>query len=361
MADYYETLGVSRDASAEDVKKAYRKMAHKHHPDKEGGDEEKFKEVNEAYQVLGNQQKRQQYDQFGQTFDSGGAGGPFGGFGGQNVHVNFEDLGGIGDIFESFFGGGGTRTRKRTRRGSDVPVDVAISFQESAQGLQREITHRIYQSCSHCQGNGAEPGTPIETCPTCGGSGVVTQSRQTPLGVFSQQSVCSTCQGEGKQPKTVCSVCGGEGRELRDRTLTVDIPAGIADGQTIRISGKGEVPPRGGVPGDLFVTIHVKEDKQMRREGNNVVSEVQVPFTDAILGTQVKIKTLAGEKEITVEPGTQPGTQIRLDAAGFPSLQGAGRGDHLVRVRVDIPKKISRQQRELLEQFKQAKRKGLFG
>ncbi|MEX0650236.1 MAG: molecular chaperone DnaJ [Candidatus Andersenbacteria bacterium] len=358
MADYYETLGISRDASPEDVKKAYRKMAHKYHPDKQGGDEEKFKEVNEAYQVLGDEEKRRQYEQFGQTFEGTGAG-PFGG---ENININFEDLGGIGDIFETFFGGGGrSRTRQRVRRGNDVPVDMIISFSESATGVQREITHRIYQTCSHCQGNGAEPGTPIETCATCSGTGVITQSRSTPLGVFSQQSVCPTCQGEGKQAKTVCSECGGQGRELKDRTLTVDVPAGIADGQTIRISGKGEVPARGGIPGDLFVTIHVASDKYMRREGNNVVSEATIPFTDAILGTNISVKTLAGDKEITIASGTQPETTVRLQGQGFPSLSGSGRGDHIVTVHIDIPRKLSRKQKELLEEFKKSKKKGLFG
>lgn len=361
MADYYDLLGVSKDASAEEVKKAYRKMAHKYHPDKEGGDEEKFKEVNEAYQVLGNAEKRAQYDQFGQTFDGGGGGGgPFGGFGGQNVHVDFD---GIGDIFETFFGGGGSRggRRQRVRRGSDVSVDVTLSFEESATGLKRDISHRIYQECSHCHGNGAEPGTPIETCDTCSGSGVVTQARQTPLGVFSQQSVCPTCHGEGKKAKTPCTVCKGEGRELRERTLEIDIPAGIADGQAIRIPGKGEMPARGGVPGDLFVTIHVQKAEGMQREGNNVVSDVRIPFTGAILGAKISVKTLAGDKEIEIEPGTQPETVVTLSGQGFPSLQGAGRGDHLVRVHVDIPKKISRKQRELLQEFKKAKKKGVFG
>lgn len=363
MADYYDILGVSKDASSEEVKKAYRKMAHKYHPDKEGGDEEKFKEINEAYQVLGNDEKRAQYDQYGQTFDGAGGGNPFGGFGGQNVHVNFEDLGGIGDIFDTFFGGGAARgsRRQRVRRGNDVPVDVTISFEESAAGHKQDITHRIYQECSQCHGNGAEPGTPIETCQTCQGSGVVTQARQTPLGVFSQQSVCTTCQGEGKQAKTPCTVCKGEGRQLRERTLEVDIPAGIADGQTIRITGKGEAPARGGVPGDLFVTVHVQADKEMRREGNNVVSDVSIPFTGAILGAKVTVKTLGGEKEIEIEPGTQPEATITLSGQGFPSLQGTGRGDHLVHIHVEIPKKISRKQREILQEFKSTKKKGLFG
>lgn len=356
MADYYETLGVSRNASKEDIKKAYRKMAHKYHPDKDGGDEEKFKEINEAYQVLGNEQKRSQYDQFGQSFDGGN---PYGG-GFQGFNVNFDDLGGIGDIFETFFGGGRTQGRE-VRRGADIPVDLTISFKDSATGTKQEIRHRVHQTCSHCKGNGAEPGTPIVDCPTCGGTGTVSQTRQTPFGVFAQRSVCTTCQGEGKQAKVTCTVCRGEGRELRDRTLVVDIPAGIHDGQTIRVNGQGEAPLKGGIPGDLYATIHVKPEEGLRRDGDNVRSDIKVSVVDAILGTSVKVKTLEGSKSIEVPHGTQPLTEIRLERLGFPRLGTSARGDHVVTVHVEIPRRLSGKQKKLLQEFQAAGKKGFFG
>ena len=359
MADYYDILGVSRDASKEEVKKAYRKLAHKYHPDKDGGNEEKFKEINEAYQVLGNEQKRSQYDQFGQTFEGGN---PYGGFGGgaEGFNVNFDDLGGIGDIFETFFGGG--RTRGRTvRRGADIPVDLTISFKESADGTSQEIRHRLYQTCTHCKGNGAEPGTPIVDCPTCGGSGTINQTRQTPFGVFAQRAVCTTCQGEGKQAKVVCTVCRGDGRELRDRTLVIDIPAGIHDGQTIRVNGQGEAPARGGIPGDLYATIHVKPEEGLRRDGDNVRSSVHISFVDAALGTDVKVKTLEGNKTVNIVHGTQPLSEVRLEKLGFPRLGTKAKGDHIVTVHVEIPKRLSGKQKKLLQEFEAAGKKGFFG
>lgn len=354
--DFYEVLGVSRTATQEEIKKAFRKKAHQHHPDKAGGDEEVFKKVNEAYQVLSDENKRSQYDQFGRTFD-GASGNPFGG-GFSGFNVNFEDVGDIGDIFSQFFGGSrGGRTRQRVRRGNDVQVDVEISFVESAKGIQREIELRLFHTCSRCKGNAAEPGTPIETCTTCQGSGTVTATRQTILGSFAQQSTCPTCEGEGKIPKTPCKECHGEGRTKQTRTLETTIPAGIADGQVIRITGKGEAPPKGGLPGDLFIAVHVKPDKVLTREGNNVRSEVNVSFPDAALGTTTTIKTLEGEQSFKIPAGTQPGSEIRLDGLGFPSINGGGVGDQVVKVNVEVPKRLSKQQKQLLEEFKNTKKK----
>lgn len=350
--DYYEVLGVARTASQDEIKKAFRKKAHEHHPDKSGGNEEMFKQVNEAYQVLGDEQKRSQYDQFGRTFAAAGGGDPFAGFGGfQGFNIDFED------VFSDFFGGSRARAGTRARRGSDIQVDVTISFSESARGVKQQLRHTLHQTCVRCHGNGAEPGTPIATCATCQGSGVVGQSRQTLFGVFTQQAVCPTCQGEGKTVRTRCKECRGEGRTRQTRTLEVTIPAGIADGQIIRLAGKGEVAPRGGVPGDLFMAVHVTPDKDLRRDGEDVRSAIIISFADAALGTTVKIQTLAGGKSLKIPAGTQPGTELRLSGLGFPSLQGTRTGDHTVTVNVEVPKKLSRQQKKLLEEFKNTKKK----
>lgn len=362
--DYYQLLGVERSSSAEEIKKAYRKLAHQYHPDKKAGNEEQFKKINEAYQVLGNKEKRAQYDQFGSTFEGGN---PFGGaWGGQGVNVEDFDFGNIGDIFSDFFGGrsGGparrTGGRSRTRRGQDIAMDLTIDFVESARGVEQDITHTLYQTCSHCHGNGAEPGTPIKDCPRCGGQGRVNTTQQTMFGVFSSATVCPECRGQGKKPATPCKTCRGEGRERTKRTLGITIPGGIADGQTIRLTGKGEAPPYGGSPGDLYVRVHVRPLAGTIREGDNVRSTVTVSFVEAALGTTAPVTTLEGKEFVSVPAGTQPGNEVKLTGKGFPSLQGNSRGDHIVTVKVEIPKKLSRQQKELLEQFRSSKKKGLF-
>lgn len=359
--DYYEILGVSRTATQEEIKKAYRKLAHKHHPDKKGGDEEAFKKVSNAYEVLSDKQKRAQYDQFGSSFNgnAGGGGDPFGGFSQGGFTINMDDLGGVGDIFESFFGGGRSRSRARSR-GSDVETNVEISFRESATGVEKTLEHRIFATCSKCHGNGAEPGTPIVTCKTCKGQGSVTRTHQTPFGAFSQRTTCETCHGEGKMAETPCSVCSGSGREKTTRKITVAIPAGIADGQSIRLTGKGEAPLKGGEPGDLYVHVRVKPDRVLVRDRDNVRSTVKISFADAALGLEIEVTTLNGKKIILVPAGTQPGTEIRLSGEGFPSLQSSRKGDHIVTVQVEIPKKLSRKQKELLEEFRGVPKKGIF-
>lgn len=357
--DYYAVLGVERGATKEDIKRAYRALAHKHHPDKAGGDEEKFKQVNEAYQVLSDDAKRAQYDRFGQTFEPGGGSGPFGGF-----NVNFEDLGGFGDIFESFFGphfAQGASRGRGVRRGADIAVDVTISFRESAAGVEQTLRHRLQQTCERCRGSGAEPGTPIETCPTCGGQGTVTNTRQTMFGAFSQRAVCATCQGEGKRPKQTCATCRGEGRTVREREVEVAIPPGIEDGQQIRVTGQGEAAVRGGVPGDLYVTVHVTPDKHLQRDGNNVRSKAVLTFSQAALGAKVTVETLSGHDTISIPAGTQPGTEFPLRDRGFSDIRTNQRGDHIVTVTVEIPKRLSRQQKKILEEFDTTKKRGLFG
>ena len=359
-SDYYNVLGVERTATKDDIKQAYRRKAHQFHPDKDGGDEEKFKEVNAAYQVLSDDQKRQQYDQFGSTFEDAG-GGP-GGFGGFNVNV--EDFGNVGDIFEQFFGGGfggQRRARQQVWRGEDISLDVTVSFEESARGVTRGVSPRIYQTCEKCHGNGAEPGTPITECSTCSGSGTVTTTRQTMLGVFQQRGVCPKCRGEGREIKTACSECRGEGRMVREKRLEIEVPAGIAGGQTMRLSGKGEVPPRGGMAGDLYVTVHVTPHERLVRDGQTVRSTESISFTEAALGTVRTVETLEGERELAIPAGTQPGTELVLDSLGFPELGGSRRGDQVVTVQVEVPKKLSRKQKKLLEEFEGVEKKGFFG
>jgi molecular chaperone DnaJ len=352
MEDYYTTLGVDRGASADEIKQAYRRLAHKYHPDKDGGDEEKFKEVNTAYQVLGDREKRSQYDRFGSTFDQAGTNGPFGG----GFNVNIDDFGDIGSIFDTFFG----RTRSSSaqqRKGSDVNIDLTISFEESAKGTKKDITHRIFQTCSHCRGNKAEPGTPITTCSVCKGKGTVSQTQQSILGVFTQSTKCKSCDGQGSTLQTPCQRCRGEGRELKERTLTIDVPAGIGDRQTIRLSGKGEAPAGQGNLGDLYISIHVQPHKVLRREGDNTASSVNVSFVDAALGTNLTIDTLDGPRKLTIPPGTQPGTPFTLSGLGFPSLHTRTRGDHVITTQIQIPKKLSRKQKQLLNEFQQTKPK----
>lgn len=350
MEDHYQILGVERTASTQEIKRAYRRLAHQYHPDKDGGDEEKFKKINAAYQVLSDENRRSQYDHFGQTFE--GAGGP-------QVNVNFEDLGDIGSIFDQFFGGRPDR-RARHRRGEDINVDTTISFVESARGLKKELTHRLYQTCQRCHGNQAEPGTPINNCATCQGTGITSTTRQTMLGVFAQRTVCAICHGEGKKVTTPCTKCRGEGRTLNDRTLSVNIPAGIADGQTIHITGKGEAGPGGTAPGNLYVTVHVKPHTTLHRDGDNVRSSVDIPFFDATLGTTIQVETLEHKRELNIPAGTQPNTEFILNSLGFPHLNSTGRGDHIVTTNITIPKRLTRQQRKLLTEFKNSKKRKFF-
>lgn len=354
--DYYNILGVARTATGGEIKRAYRKLAHQHHPDKAGGDEEKFKEVNEAYQVLSDAKKREQYDQFGNAAGNPGEG--FEGFRSQGFNVNFEDLGHMGDIFEQFFGRGrGGQARPTVRQGDDIQVDATISFIESAHGVAKSIPTRIYQACEHCGGSGAKPSTPIRECQTCRGSGHITSTRQTMLGNFSQDVLCPDCRGIGKRPDQPCSTCRGTGRQLRNKKLEFNIPAGIADGQQLRLSGQGEVPAYGGLLGDLYINIHVTPHPVLRRDGTNIRSTETVSFAEAALGTQREIETINGQEQLNIPAGTQPGTQLRLAEQGFPNLRGGRAGDHFVTVTVEIPKKLSKRQKELLEEFQGTKKK----
>lgn len=362
--DYYEVLGVAKDASADEIKKAFRKAAVKHHPDKEGGDESKFKEVNEAYEVLKDQQKRQRYDQFGHAgvggASGGGAGGNpfegFGGFGGQNVHFDFGD-GGLGDIFGQFFGGGSQRQRG-PQRGRDVEASLTLSFEQAIFGVEEKISLDMDDECSHCKGTTVEPGHDMKTCPSCKGAGQQTRVMNTMFGQMQQAVTCPECQGRGKVPEKVCSVCHGKGTERRKQTVTLKVPAGIDDGATIRLTGRGEAIAAG-ERGDLYVHIRVRAHKKFTREGDLVLSEEHVNMIDAALGTEIDVETVDGMVRMKVPAGTQSGTDFKLSNHGVPHLQSDKRGAHIVQVVVDTPTKLSKKQRELLEQF-ESKKRSLF-
>lgn len=362
--DYYEVLGVSKNASADELKKAFRKLAVKYHPDKEGGDETKFKEVNEAYEVLKDQQKRQRYDQFGHAgvggASGGGGGNPFegfGGFNGQNVHFDFGD-GGLGDIFSQFFGGGQQQSRG-PRRGRDIEANVTLTFEEAVFGVEREIELSMDVECSHCHGSTVEPGHDMKTCPTCGGSGQKVQVVNTIFGQIQQATTCPECKGTGKVPEKLCTVCHGKGTQHSRENLKVKIPAGIDDGATIRLRERGEAAGVGG-RGDLYVNIRVKAHKHFTREGDIVLSEQHVSMIDAALGTEIDVDTVDGTVRMKIPAGTQSGTDFKLSNHGIPHLRSESRGPHIVTIIVDTPTKLTKKQKDLLQDFAGAKKRGLF-
>jgi molecular chaperone DnaJ len=348
--DYYEVLGVDRQADDAQIKRAFRKLARQQHPDANPDDpsaEERFKELAEAYEVLSDDDRRRLYDQYGhEGLRTGG------------YQPHFEDFGSFGDLFSAFFGGagGGFESIFGGRRGgpatgADVGVTVAIDLADAAHGAQVEVEYEVVQRCAHCRGNGAEPGTPIVTCPTCRGSGQVQSVARTGFGQLVRTSTCSTCGGAGRVPEQPCEVCDGAGLVPDVRRLNVDIPAGIADGQRIRIAGRGHEGERGGRPGDLFVGVRVREDARFLRDGQDLVTVVDVLAPHAALGTTVEVPTLDGQREIDIPAGTQPGEAIVIRGAGMPPLQRGRRGDLRVIVNVAIPRKLTREQRRLLEQL----------
>lgn len=358
--DYYEVLGINKGASADEIKKAFRKLAVKYHPDKEGGDEAKFKEVNEAYEVLKDTDKRQRYDQFGHAGVGGGAAGgnPFEGFNGQGFNFDFGD-GGLGDIFGQFFGG--NARNNRPRRGRDVEVSLTLNFEEAVFGTEETLTLDIDDECSHCKGTTVEPGHDLKTCEVCRGAGQVSRVMNTMFGAIQQQVVCSECKGRGKMPEKVCSVCRGKGTERKRQTIKLKVPAGIDDGATIRLSGKGEAV-EGGEKGDLYVNIRVKAHKQFTREGDIILSSIHIGMVEATLGTEVDVNTVDGKVRMKVPAGTQSGTDFKLSGHGAMHLKTDRRGPHIVRVVVDTPVKLTRKQRELLENFdKEGQKRSIFG
>ena len=358
--DYYEVLGVSKDADAKEIKKAYRKLAMKYHPDKNPGDkaaEEKFKEINEAYEVLSDEEKRSTYDRFGHDGLNGqagfGGGQGFGGFGGSGGFGGFEDI--FGDIFGSGFGGfggsGGSSRRRGPRRGADIRQSVTIKFEEAAFGKKIKVKINRSEECDECHGSGAKPGTTKKTCPTCHGSGTVQSVQRTPFGNIASQRTCSTCNGDGEINESPCNKCHGKGSVRKTKTIEVDIPAGIDDGQMIKLSGQGEVGEKGGPRGDLYIVVNVQKHEIFTREGYDVYIEMPIRFTQAALGDKLEVPTLDGKVSYNLPEGTQTGTVFRLREKGIPKLRSNSRGDQYVKVIIDTPKKLNDEQKELLRKF----------
>ena len=359
--DYYEVLGVKKGASADEIKKAFRKAAVKYHPDKEGGDEAKFKEINEAYEVLKDDKKRQRYDQFGHAGVGGAAGGgnPFEGFqgGGQNVHFDFGGAD-FGDIFSSFFGGN-QRSQSGAGRGRDVETNVNLTFKEAVFGAEKNISLNLDVECDHCKGSGAEPGFGTKECPTCHGSGQEVRVINSLFGPIQQAATCHTCHGRGKVPEKECTVCGGRGVKRDKQDIKVKIPAGVDEGSAIRLNGRGEAIA-GGTAGDLYVAIHVQPHKKFTREGDLILSEETISMVDAALGCELDVETIDGELTMKIPAGTQSGTDFKLSGHGVPHLRGNGRGAQIITIKVETPTNLSRKQKDLLGQFDSAKKRGIF-
>ena len=358
--DYYEVLGVSKGASDDEIKKAYRKLAKKYHPDMNPGDKEaeaKFKEVNEAYSVLSDEQKRARYDQFGHAgvdpnYGAGGPGGPFGGF----------DMGDIdlGDIFGSFFGGGGFggfggggARRNGPQKGESLRANLTITFEEAAFGCEKELSLNRTEECDECHGSGCQPGTTAETCPDCRGTGVVRVQQRTGGFAFSSTAACTRCRGTGKIIHSPCKSCGGSGSVKKSKRITVTIPAGIDDGQAVSLRGQGNAGKNGGPAGDLIVGVRVKPHPQFRRDGTTVLYEQPVSFFQAAMGAELEIPTIDGKVKYTLPAGTQTGTTFRLRGKGIPELRGRGRGDQYVTIRVQVPTSMNAEQKEALRAFAQ--------
>ena len=356
--DYYEVLGVSKSADATEIKKAYRKLALKYHPDKNPGDkeaEEKFKEAAEAYDVLSNEEKRRRYDQFGHA-GVGGAG--QGGFGGgmsmDDIFSQFGDIFGSFGGFSGFGGFGGGRSARRVNRGTNLRVKVKMNLQEIATGIEKKIKVKKYVACQHCNGTGAKDGKSYSTCSTCKGSGQVTRVQNTILGAMQTTSTCPTCEGEGKIINEKCTFCNGEGVLMSEEVISINIPAGVGEGMQLSLSGKGNAARRGGVNGDLIVLIEEEEHPELVRDGNDLLYNVFIGYPEAVLGETVEIPTIEGKVKVKIEAGTQPGKILRLRRKGLPDVNGYGKGDLLAKVNVWIPKNLSKDEKKLVEKMKEA-------
>ena len=356
--DYYEVLGVSKSADATEIKKAYRKLALKYHPDKNPGDkeaEEKFKEAAEAYDVLSNEERRRRYDQFGHA-GVGGAG--QGGFGGgmsmDDIFSQFGDIFGSFGGFSGFGGFGGGRSARRVNRGTNLRVKVKMNLQEIATGVEKKIKVKKYVACQHCNGTGAKDGKSYSTCSTCKGSGQVTRVQNTILGAMQTTSTCPTCEGEGKIINEKCTFCNGEGVLMSEEVISINIPAGVGEGMQLSLSGKGNAARRGGVNGDLIVLIEEEEHPELVRDGNDLLYNVFIGYPEAVLGETVEIPTIEGKVKVKIEAGTQPGKILRLRGKGLPDVNGYGKGDLLAKVNVWIPKNLSKDEKKLVEKMKEA-------
>lgn len=356
MPDYYEILGVSRDASKEDLKRAYRRLARQYHPDvnREAGAEERFKEINRAYEVLSEPETRGRYDRYGEAGVASGAGAGY---------PDFGDMG-FADIFESFFGGfagggmgqQGTRRRGGPVRGDDLRLDLKLEFQEAIFGGEKEIRIPHLETCKVCNSTGAKPGTKPRSCSTCSGTGQVRRATRTPFGSFTQVSVCPTCNGEGQVIEEKCEACGGAGRKQETKKLKITVPAGVDNGTRLRVSKEGDAGLRGGPPGDLYVYLFVEEHGTFKREGVNIRSDLTISYLQAILGCRLEVDTVDGPVELTIPPGTQPNTVLTQENHGVPKLGNpVSRGDHLIQILIDIPNQITPEERELLEKLAKIK------
>ena len=356
--DYYEVLGVSKSADATEIKKAYRKLALKYHPDKNPGDkeaEEKFKEAAEAYDVLSNEEKKRRYDQFGHAGVGGAGQGGFGG--GMSMDDIFSQFGHIFGSFGGFsgFGGfGGGRSARRVNRGTNLRVKVKMNLQEIATGIEKKIKVKKYVACQHCNGTGAKDGKSYSTCSTCKGSGQVTRVQNTILGAMQTTSTCPTCEGEGKIINEKCTFCNGEGVLMSEEVISINIPAGVGEGMQLSLSGKGNAARRGGVNGDLIVLIEEEEHPELVRDGNDLLYNVFIGYPEAVLGETVEIPTIEGKVKVKIEAGTQPGKILRLRGKGLPDVNGYGKGDLLAKVNVWIPKNLSKDEKKLVEKMKEA-------
>jgi molecular chaperone DnaJ len=353
--DFYEVLGLQKSASDEEIKKAFRKLAIKYHPDKNQGHkeaEEKFKEINEAYQVLSDPEKKARYDQYG---DADAGGGNYGGYGAEGF--DFSDFGGFGDIFDSFFGGGGGGGRRKKggpARGVDLEYTVTLTFEEAVAGVEKEISITRNETCETCGGTGAKVGTQPKTCDKCGGAGQINVQRNTPLGSFMSVSTCDKCGGKGTIITDPCPECKGTGKIRTNRKITINIPAGVDTGNVIPMRGQGEDGTGGGPAGDLYVNIRVTPHKVFKRKGYDIFIDSHISFSKAALGIELKVPTIDGDVKYSVPPGTQPGTVFRLKGKGVPKVNGHGRGDQYVNIVVDIPKSVSAKQKDALLLYMEA-------
>ena len=364
--DYYEILGVKKDATADEVKKAFRKLAHQYHPDKGSGDEKKFKEINEAYQILGNVEKRKQYDQFGQSFSGSGPGGmnwqdfaraqQAGGFDfSQGANFDFGDIGNIEDLFSGIFGGSfrqGGKNR-RSRAGRDIQLEMTIDFFAAVFGTKKTITIERDDICAVCQGSGAKPGSEVKTCQQCQGRGQIDTITRSFFGMVRSTQVCPTCQGDGNIVTEKCTNCHGAGRSRKKENIEIEIPAGADNGVTFKFTGRGDVLTKNGLPGDLYINLRVLPNQKFERHGSDTHQQIKINFSQAALGDKVPVATVDGEVKLKIPAGIASGTVLKLSGQGIPNMNRRGRGDHLVKVIIEVPKSLNRQQKKLLTELKE--------